>query len=280
MKHPDKVYQPLFLACLLSLFACNNDQTTTTPPVQANDSNSINIPRILNYDIVHEYPHDPEAFTEGLEYKDGFLYESIGRYGHSDIRKVNLETGNIVAQTKLDSKCFGEGLTLLNGKLYQITYREGRGFIYDPATLKQTGKFIFNAAEGWGMTNNGSNLIYDDGTNVLHFLDPVTFKETRQLSVTDEHGPVKEINEPEMINGYIYANQWRTELILKIDTLTGRVVARADLGSLRQRLGIAPVSGNAKGPDVLNGIAYDHAKNRIFITGKNWPKLVEIKLDN
>jgi glutamine cyclotransferase len=180
----------------------------------------------------------------------------------------------------MEPRYFGEGMTLLNGKLYQLTYREGRGFVYDPATLKKEQTFTFNAPEGWGMTNNGVYLIFDDGGNVLHYLDPATYKEVKQLTVTDEHGPVNEINELEMIHGYIYANQWQTDNILKIDTTTGRVVGRADLSNLRQRTGIAPISGNPHGPDVLNGIAYDAAANRIFITGKNWPKLFEIRLDN
>ena len=130
------------------------------------------------------------------------------------------------------------------------------------------------------MTNNGRYLIFDDGTNVLHYVDPNSYTEVKQLTVTDEHGPVNEINEPEMIHGFIYANQWQTDLILKIDTATGRVVGRADLGSLRQRAGISAPTGRKNGPDVLNGIAYDAATNRIFITGKNWPKLFEVRLDN
>jgi glutamine cyclotransferase len=164
--------------------------------------------------------------------------------------------------------------------LYQLTYREGKGFVYDPATLKQEQTFTFNATEGWGMTSIGSYLVFDDGSNVFHYLDPVSFKEVKQLAVTDEHGPVNMLNEPELIRGYIYANQWQTDFILKIDTATGKVVGRADLGSLRQRVGIPPVSGRRNSPEVMNGIAYDAATNRIFITGKNWPKLLEIRLDN
>ncbi len=130
------------------------------------------------------------------------------------------------------------------------------------------------------MTNNGKDLIYDDGGNVLHYVDAATLKEVTTLSVTDEHGPVNEINELELIHGYLYANQWQTELILKIDTVTGRVVGRADLSGLRQRLGVAAISRNPNGPEVMNGIAYDAVHNRIFVTGKNWPKLAEVKLDN
>ena len=153
-------------------------------------------------------------------------------------------------------------------------------FIYDEKTLKQIGTFDFATQEGWGMTNNGTQLIFDDGSNILHFIDPTTFKEIKRLNVTDEHGPVNEINELELINGFIYANQWQKDIILKIDTATGHVVGRADLSTIRQRGGIPPITERRGAPEVLNGIAYDKATNRIFVTGKNWPKLFEIKLDN
>jgi glutamine cyclotransferase len=269
-------YCRLFAVFLLA--ACNNAPKPTV--VENKPESGITIPAVISYDIVNEYPHDPAAFTEGLEYKDGFLYESTGQYGSSDIRKTDLRTGKVLLSTKMDARYFGEGLTILNGKIYQLTYREGKGFIYDLATLKLEKTFTFNANEGWGMTNNGVQLIFDDGTNVLHYIDPNTFKEVKQLAVTDEHGPVNEINEPELIHGFIYANVWRTEQIIKIDTTTGHVVARADLSTLRQRAGIAPMSNNPHGPDVMNGIAYDAANNHIFITGKNWPKLFEVRLDN
>lgn len=265
---------------LMMIAACNDTPKHADNGAAVPDSTAMDIPRVISYDVVNEYPHDPTSFTEGLEYKDGVLYESVGNYGKSDIRKVELKTGNELLTHKMDDRYFGEGLTMLGGKLYQLTYKEGRGFVYDPATLKEEGTFTFNTEEGWGMTNNGTDLIFDDGTNVLHYIDPVTFKEVKRLTVTDEHGPVNEINELEMIKGYIYANQWKTELILKIDTTTGKVVGRADLSSLRQKAGIPPLSGNPHAPDVMNGIAYDAATNRIFITGKNWPKLFEVKLDN
>lgn len=270
----------LLLSGILLLASCNSNNAPVNQPVSTIDSNAVTIPTVIPCSIVNEYPHDPAAFTEGLEYKDGFLYESTGQYGSSDIRKVDVKTGKVLLSQKMDKRYFGEGITLLNGKIYQLTYREGKGFIYDQATLKPTGSFTFSAPEGWGMTNNGTQLIYDDGTNVFRYIDPVTFKEVKQLKVTDEHGPVNELNEPELIRGYIYANQWKTDLILKIDTTTGHVVGRADLAALRQAAGIAPPSRDPHGPEVMNGIAYDAANNRIFITGKNWPKLLEIRLDN
>jgi len=279
MKQLKRLSDNCLIIVALILASCNNENKPAVPPTVI-DSNAVAIPATIPYSIINEYPHDPTAFTEGLEYKDGFLYESTGQYGHSDIRKVELKTGKVLLSANMEPQYFGEGLTILNGKIYQLTYREGKGFVYDLATLKKETTFIFNAPEGWGMANNGAQLIYDDGSNVFHFIDPVSFKEIKQLKVTDEHGPVYEINEPELVHGYIYANQWKTDLILKIDTLTGHVVARADLSGLRQSVGIAPISRNPHGPDVMNGIAYDAINNRIFITGKNWPKLLEIKLDN
>lgn len=271
------------LSGCLALGACNgNDKpvnsgnTDPLPPSEA----SVSIPVPISYDIVNEYPHDPAAFTEGLEYRNGVLFEGTGQYGTSDVRKVDLKTGKTLSIREMEPRYFGEGITLLNGKLYQLTYREGKGFIYDTGTLKQVGNFTFNTSEGWGMTNNGSQLIFNDGGNVFHYVDPVTLNEVKQLKVTDEHGPVNALNEPELINGFIYANVWQTDLILKIDTTTGRVVGKADLSNLRQRIGIPPPSPSGRGPEVLNGIAYDAANNRIYITGKNWPKLIEIRLDN
>jgi len=282
MKPPKKFNKAFgLLPALLLLAACNSGNKPASAPASDNSAAaSINVPATLSYNIVNIYPHDPGAFTEGLEFKDGYLYESTGQYGASDIRKVDLKTGKVLASNNMEPEYFGEGLTILNGKIYQLTYREGKGFVYDLKTLKKERSFTINTAEGWGMTNNGTYLIFDDGTNVLHYIDPNTFKEVKKLAVTDEHGPVNEINEPEMIHGFIYANQWQTDLLLKIDTLTGRVVARADLNNLRQIGGIPAPSGRRNAPDVLNGIAYDTATNRIFITGKNWPKLFEIHLDN
>ena len=265
---------------MLMINSCGSNEQAQVASVAPAATNQAMAPAVITYDIINEYPHDPGAFTEGLEFKDGYLYESTGNYGRSDIRKTDIKTGKVLLSSKMEARYFGEGLTILNGKIYQLTYKEGRGFVYDATTLKQERTFSFNTAEGWGMTNNGTDLIFDDGTNILHYIDPATFKEVKILAVTDEHGPVNEINELEMIQGFLYANQWETDYILKIDTTTGHVVARADLGNLRQRIGIQPPSGNPRAPEVLNGIAYDAATNRIFITGKNWPKLLEIKLDN
>ena len=235
----------------------------------------------INYTLVREYPHDPAAFTEGLEYIDGLIYESVGRYGRSDVRKADLATGKILQQHKMDNRYFGEGLTVLNGKIYQLTYQERTGFVYDQKALKPLQTFMINTAEGWGMTNDGIHLIYGDGSSNLYYLDTANFKEIKRISVSDNYGPVSNINELEFIKGYIYANQWQTDLILKIDPATGKVIGQASLADLRSRTNIPqPMPNDETSPEYLNGIAYDKATNRIFITGKNWPKLFEIKLDN
>jgi glutamine cyclotransferase len=278
-----KKFSSLLLAGLLLVAACNNDNKPAesgTPATEDKSGAETADVKLISWDVVKEYPHDPGAFTEGLEFKDGLLYESTGEYGQSDIRKTDLATGKVITRQPMDSKFFGEGLTIMNGKVYQLTYKEGKGFIYDQKTLKPAGSFTFNTPEGWGMTNNGSQLIFDEGSNILHFIEPGTFKEVKQLKVTDEYGPVNALNELEMIKGFIYANIWQQDVIVKIDTGTGRVVARADLSTLRQRGGIPQISEQKGAPEVLNGIAYDAATNRIYITGKNWPKIFEIKLDN
>jgi len=270
----------LLLALTLLLGACNNEKPVEQTSTETDPAEAVVVPTPISYNIVNQYPHDPKAFTEGLEFHDGFLYESVGQYGESDVRKVELTTGKVVQSTKMEARYFGEGLTLLNGKYYQLTYREGKGFIYNAKTLKQEGTFPFPTQEGWGMTNNGTHLIFNDGGNVLYFMDPASGNIVKQLAVTDEHGPVYRINEMELIKGFIYANQWQLDLLLKIDTSTGKVVGRVDLSGLREQTGIPPLSGDEDAPEVLNGIAYDATGNRIFITGKNWPKLLEVKLDN
>ena len=275
-----KLHKPLVAATLLFIAACDNKPAPPPAAETPAETSDVLVPSIISYNIVNTFPHDTKAFTEGLEFHDGVLYESTGQYGESEMRTAELATGKVLRAVKMDERYFGEGMTVLNGKIYQLTYREGKGFIYDAKTLKQTGTFTFNTPEGWGMTNNGSQLIFNDGGSTLHFMDPATFTIVKELKVTDERGPVTQVNEMELIKVYIYANQWMSDVILKIDTATGKVVARADLSSLRQQAGRPGFTGREDGPDVLNGIAYDEATNRIFITGKNWPKLFEVRLDN
>lgn len=279
-------YRVLFAAALMfSIASCGDGDTpkqpennTTTNTTQAD--NGIPRPESIVYQLVNQYPHNTSAYTEGLEYVDGYIYEGTGHYGGSFIAKTELATGKELQRKDLDQRYFGEGITVMGDKIYQLTYKARRGFVYDKKTFKEISSFNFNTTEGWGMTNDGTHLIYSDGTDMLHFLNPNTFQEERSIKVRDRFGPVNFINELEYINGYIYANQWQTDLILKIDLKTGYVVATANLSTIRQRTGIPPVTGDESAPEFLNGIAYDKENNRIFITGKNWPKIFEIKLDN
>lgn len=231
--------------------------------------------------LINQFQHRSDAYTEGLEFVDGMIYESTGRYGQSKLYRYELETGKVQKEINIDGKYFGEGITVMGDKIYMLTYQEHMGFIFDRNSFKQLGTFVVNNAEGWGMTNDGTNIIYSDGTSTLYFMDPATLKVTRQLNVTDASGPVTKINELEYINGYIYANQWETELILKIDPNSGKLVGQSDLRMIRQQAGIPPNNARAENqPEVLNGIAYDKKNNRLFVTGKNWPRILEIKLDN
>lgn len=274
----------VLLISICMLASCGDDtatheQATTTDTTTT--ANTTPPPTQISCALVNQFPHDPTAFTEGLEFVDGYLYESTGQYGKSDIRRVDVKTGEVLQQQKLDNKYFGEGLTVLNGKIYQLTYKERTGIVYDQKTMKQLKTFAI-ATDGWGLTNDGTNLIYGDGTEHLYVLDANTLQEIKRITITDQYGPVLNVNELEYINGFIYANQWRTEFILKIDPATGKVVGQANLAIIRNQAGI-PMLTQMTGedePEVLNGIAYDKAGNHIYVTGKNWPKLLEVKLDN
>jgi len=224
------------------------------------------------YRVIHTYPHDPDAFTQGLIYVDGYLYESTGRNGKSSIRKVDLATGKVLQHYDLAQQYFGEGLTNWDDDLVQLTWQAHLGFVYDRASFKWKRSFEY-AGEGWGLTQDGKHLILSDGTPVLRFLDPQTFEETRRLPVTDEKGqPVVNINELEYIHGEIYANIWETDQIVRISPKTGRIVGRIDLTGIIDKKTLSDPNA------VLNGIAYDAKQDRIFVTGKLWPKLFEIKI--
>jgi glutamine cyclotransferase len=271
----------LLLAATLIITSCGEDNNNNDTSGTLDTTSKVETPAVISYTIVKEYPHDPKAFTEGLQFVDGFLYESTGQYEMSDVRKTELETGKVLQKTTMEPRFFGEGLAVIKDKIYQLTYREQTGFVYDLKTLKQLGTFRFPNREGWGMTTDGTNLIYDDGGNSLYFMDPNNFQEVKRVAVVDERGAVNQLNELEYIKGFIYANQWQTDYIYKIDPATGKVVGKANLFDLRQKANIPyPIAGDETSPEVMNGIAYDAVSNRIFITGKNWPKLIEIKLDN
>ena len=224
------------------------------------------------YQIVHAYPHDPKAFTQGLVYVDGHLYESTGLNGRSSLRMVDLQTGRILQHHELAAEYFGEGLTNWGSSLVQLTWKAGTAFVYDRFSfaLQRT---LHYPGEGWGLTQDGKSLIMSDGSPVLRFFDPRTFREIRRLSVVDENGqPVLDLNELEYVRGEIYANVWHTDRIARISPRTGKVLGWIDLSGLIDKSQLSD-------PDaVLNGIAYDSRFDRLFVTGKLWPRLFEIKV--
>jgi glutamine cyclotransferase len=223
------------------------------------------------YEVVHTYPHDPMAFTEGLFYLDGFLYESTGLEGQSSIRKVRIETGEVVQKREVPNH-FGEGIVNWKDRLIELTYRAQVGFVYDIAGFGFKRQFEY-PGEGWALTQDGKRIIMSDGTPEIRFWDPETLQETGRITVTDQGRPVKDVNELEWIKGEIYANVWMTEKIARIDPATGNVTGWINLTGL---LNLADrVNGQT---DVLNGIAYDASGGRLFVTGKKWPKLFEIRL--
>ncbi|MEI6243947.1 MAG: glutaminyl-peptide cyclotransferase [Acidobacteriota bacterium] len=225
------------------------------------------------YKVVNTFPHDKTAFTQGLIYRDGVLYESTGLNGSSTLRKVELTTGKVLQQSKVDAKYFAEGLTDWNGSLLQLTWRDGLGFVYDRATFAFTQTFRYYG-EGWGLTHDDKRLILSDGqpAGALRFLDPTTFVETGRVIVKDQGVPVAELNELEYVKGEVFANIWQTDRIARINPTTGEVTGWIDLS------GLLKPSDRTPDTDVLNGIAYDAATNRLFVTGKKWPKLFEITL--
>ena len=227
---------------------------------------------VYGYEIVHTYPHDRGAFTEGLFYKGGFLYESTGLQGQSSVRKVKLETGEVVQKGDLPRDLFGEGICEWGGRIIGLTWQTQVGFVLDFKTFDLQHTFNY-PGEGWGLTHDDRELVMSDGTPELRFLDPKTLRETHRIRVTAGGQPIDQINELEWVEGEIYANIWQTDRIARIDPKTGNVIGWIDLAgllSVKDRL-----SGS---PDVLNGIAYDAAGKRLFVTGKLWPKLFEIRL--
>jgi glutaminyl-peptide cyclotransferase len=224
------------------------------------------------YTVVRSYPHDPKAFTQGLEFFGGFLYEGTGQKGRSAVRKIELETGKVVQEERLHAQYFGEGITISQGKLFQLTWQDRTGFVYDARTLKLIRNFSY-FGEGWGLTHDPMTLIMSDGTSTLRFLETTRFQERRRVKVTDAAVPIERLNELEYIRGEIWANVWETDFIVRISPKDGRVVGWINLKGLQ--------SGPAVklGPDaVLNGIAYDAQNDRIFVTGKLWPRLFEIRI--
>lgn len=266
----------LFAGCLL--VACNNSSKEDTRAANTGKP-ADETPPTLDYTVVKAYPHDTSSYTEGFLFHDGQLYESTGTEPDMPATRrslfgiVDLATGRIRPKVELDrNKYFGEGIVFLNGKVYQLTYTTKIGFIYDAKTFKKLGEFTFPSKEGWGMTTDGTYLIMSDGSSNISYLDPSTFRLVKVLGVTDNNGPVSNINELELIKGYFYANQWQTNYILKIDPASGKVVGRLNLDSL-----VAQAKNQYPGAEVLNGIAYDSTTGKVYVTGKLWPSIYEIR---
>jgi len=260
----------LIILLIFIVSSCRNEQKDA-PKIKPD------IPTI-DYEVVANHPHDTISFTEGLLFHEGQLYESTGASENLPQTKslfgtVDPTTGKITTKAALDSsQYFGEGIAFLNGKVFQLTYKNKTGFIYDVKTFRKTGQFTYANAEGWGMTTDGKSLIMSDGTSSLTYLDPETQKPVKTLAVT-ENGYAKEnLNELEFINGFIYANIFMTDAIVKIDPANGNIVGKLDLSSLAQE-----AKNSFSGTEATNGIAFDAASGKIYVTGKLWPKLYEIK---
>jgi glutamine cyclotransferase len=227
---------------------------------------------VYGYKLVHTYPHDLHAYTEGLFYEDGFLYESTGEIGTSTVRKLRLETGEVEQRLDTPAGYFGEGIVDAGTKLVQLTWREGVAFVYDKASFHFIGGFRY-PGEGWAFTRDATHIYMSDGTPTIRILDPVNFERTGSIEVTADGVPVPQINELEWVKGEIYANIWQTDRIARIDPKTGHVVGWIDLAGIMDKSRLSDLSN-----DVLNGIAYDAAHDRLFVTGKRWPSLFEIRL--
>jgi glutamine cyclotransferase len=223
------------------------------------------------YRVVTSYPHSTTVFTQGLEFHQGILFESAGKRGESRLIKRRLENTEPIQIHNIDDQYFSEGLTLLKEKLYQLTWESQQGFIYNPKTLEAIGKFTING-QGWGMTNNGSELIISNGTSQLSFIHPESFAVIRSIDVHFEKKPVKNLNELEWVNGVIYANIWQSNWIIMIDPANGNVIGKVLMNNLLPRSSVTTTT------DVLNGIAYDHVQKRLLVTGKYWPKIYHIEL--
>lgn len=259
-------YLILVLALALSCFQCGNGDVPPKATANANGP-----PAKYGYQIVNIWPHDSNAFTQGLILMDGKLLESTGEEGRSSLRRVELETGKVLKKVDVPVPYFAEGIAMLNGKVYQLTWQHHIGFIYDAETFERTGQFNY-AGEGWGLTTDGQSLILSDGSTRIRFINPADFTVTKTISVTDGSTPIDQLNELEYVNGEIYANVWHDNRIAVINPQNGHVNSWIDLNGLMPE-------GELHDPEaVLNGIAYDQANNKLFVTGKLWPRLFEIRV--
>jgi len=269
-----KILAPLIIICLF--WCCNGTNNETVE-----DNNNPNpAPPVLTYNILKVYPHDTSSYTEGLVFFNNALYESTGNKGKSRLRKINIETGKPEKDIQLADEYYGEGIAILNNKIYQLTWQEHKVFVYDADTFEKIQEMAW-PFDGWGMTQNGKELIIGTGGSILYFVNPENLKINKTISVTDNYGPVGDVNELEYVNGFIYANVYGTHFIFKINAETGKVEAKIDLTHILSSSGI-PHDAALFGSDsnyVLNGIAYDSTKNSFFVTGKWWPAMFEIQLN-
>ncbi len=252
------------------VMSCNNNPKPDDDQPQVSN---VPEPKTISYNIVNVYPHDTSSYTQGLQWHNGFLYEGTGLEGQSHLMKVNLKDGAPIQKISIDKSLFGEGITIINNKIYQLTWKNNKVFVYDLATLKPIKEFHWDH-DGWGLTNNGKELLISTGGNNIYFVDPETFRILNTISVNSNYGPLGDINELEYVNGKIYANIYGSDYIAVINPETGSVESKLDFTGLLQKSG-----KTYEGADVLNGIAYDSSKNSFYITGKKWPALFEVKLN-
>lgn len=255
----------------LGLAGCGREAETKIGNVPPSPAAVAGTPLQYGYGVINVWPHDPSAFTQGLVFRNGGFLESTGLNGRSTLREVEVKTGRVLKQVTLPAEFFAEGLAVLNGHAYQLTWLNRRAFVYDVDTFRLEREFSYEG-EGWGLTADGQSLIFSDGTPRIRFLDPETFQVRRSIEVTADGKPVGRLNELEWIKGEIFANVWQTDQVVRIDPSTGVVRGVIDFSGL-----LTPTE-RGRGADVLNGIAYDPAADRLFITGKNWPKVFEVRL--
>ena len=261
----------LLLIATLSAQSCASESATKTSTNDASGTTTEKKTTTSGYEVVNSFPHDPTAFTQGLIFEDGALIESTGLEKHSTLRRVELQTGKVLQKVDVAPYYFAEGMTLFGGKIYQLTWKGEKGFVYDPKTFEKTGEFKYEG-EGWGLTHDVDSLILSDGSNKIRFLDPATSQVKRTISIFDRGEPLVEINELEYVKGEIFANIWHDNRVARIDPQTGHINGWIDLG------GLLKPGETTDSEAVLNGIAYDETSDRLFVTGKLWPKLFEIKL--
>ncbi len=270
-----------FLLPLVFLFPLASCKKETEQPKPNPPQIATTPAQIFTYEIINTWPHDTGAFTQGLQFVDGELYESTGLKGKSSLRRVELNTGKVLQKIDVPPEYFAEGMTVFQGKIYQLTYQEHTGFIYDQKTFTKIGSWQYEG-EGWGLTNDGTNLIMSNGSNKIMYIDPQKLTVVKTIEVKDEGFLVEDINELEYIKGQIYANIWQKDIIVIIDPATGNVTGRIELGGLLSPMErterIDVLNGIAADNRVLNGIATDDKEIRLFVTGKLWPKLFEIKI--